>query len=190
MRAQRFSRFLPLAGALVGLLAASPGCSDPIQSGREEELGKEVEGIPKGEFHRAGQPCVVCHSKNGAASDSIFSIAGTVFAGPEKRRGVLNAEVRMTDSLGTKYIAKTNCVGNFFVKPSDWDPKFPILVAVAKKGTLRRMNSVIGREQSCGTCHTTKANRDPTSQLIHVFLFGTEEVGAEPDTCPVEPSLD
>lgn len=175
--------------ALAALLGVSPGCSDPIQSGRIDELGKEVTGIPKGEYHRAGQPCVVCHAPNGTAPNSVFSVAGTIFAGPQVKTGVANAEVRMTDSFGTKFIAKTNCVGNFFVKPDEWDPQFPILVAVAKGGTLRRMNSVIGRESSCGTCHTTRNDRDPNQQLIQVYLYGTDEVGPKPD-CPVDPRLE
>jgi hypothetical protein len=184
-------RLLPLLSVLVG---TGLSCSDPIQSGRVEDLGKEITGVDKGEFHRAGQPCIVCHAENGPA-DSVFTIAGTVLAGPQSQVGVANAEVRMTDSLSTTHIAKTNCVGNFFVKPvkddpDGWDPKFPILVAVAKGGTLRRMNSVIGREPSCGTCHTTRADRDPSSQLIQVYLFGTEEIGAAPVPCPVNPKLD
>ena len=183
---------LPLMSLLVG---TSLSCSDPIQAGRTDELGKEITGIEKTEFHRAGQPCIVCHAKNGTASNSVFTIAGTVFAGPQSRVGVNKAEVRMTDSLGTKKILTTNCVGNFFVKADGadgWDPKFPILVTVAKGGTLRRMNSVIGREPSCGTCHTTKGDRNPSSQLLHVYLFGTEEIGAAPDPkgCPVDPRLD
>ncbi len=181
---------LPLLSILVG---TTMSCSDPIQSGRIDELGNEITGIARDQFHRAGQPCVVCHSKNGTASNSVFTIAGTVFAGPQSRVGVANAEVRMTDSFGTYHSAKTNCVGNFFVKADGvdgWDPKFPILVAIAKGGTLRRMNSVIGREPSCGTCHTTKSDRDPNSQLIQVYLFGTEEIGATPVPCPVDPRLD
>ena len=174
--------------AVCALLGAS--CSDPIQSGRIDELGKEVSGIPKGEYHRAGQPCVVCHSKNGPASNAVFTVAGTIFAGPQVKVGVANAVVRMTDSLGTKHIAKTNCVGNFKVTPEEWDPKFPILVAVAKGGTLRRMNSVIGREPSCGTCHTTRNDRDPNQQLIQVYLFGTDEVGPKPTDCPVDPRIE
>lgn len=181
--------FLPVLSLVAG---ASPGCSDPIQSGRIDDLGKEVSGIPKGEFHRAGQPCVVCHARNGPASDSVFSVAGTVFAGPQSKVGVDRVEVRMTDSASSKYIAYTNCVGNFFVKPEQWDPKFPILVAVAKGGTLSRMTSVIGREPSCATCHTTRNDRDPTSQLIHVYLSGTGTVPASPgeQPCPVEPRLE
>ncbi|MBK6692654.1 MAG: hypothetical protein IPG50_10665 [Myxococcales bacterium] len=176
-----------LLSALV--LGAVPACSDPIQSGIIEAQGKEIEGIPKGPLHRSGQPCVACHSKNGPASNSIFTVAGTIFQGPSKLVGVNNAEVRMTDSLGTKHVTKTNCVGNFMVKPDEWDPKFPILVAVAKGGTLRRMNSVIGREASCGSCHTPNLDRDPTSQLVQVFLFGTEEVGAGPVECEVDPRI-
>lgn len=178
---------LLLVSMLVGV---GSGCSDPVQQGRIADMGNEIADIPVGEFHRAGQACVVCHSDNGTSS-VIFSIAGTIFAGPTVKTGVANAEVRMTDSVGTKFIAHTNCVGNFFVKPDEWTPKFPILVAIAKNGTVRGMNSVIGREPSCGTCHTTSVDRDPSSQNIQVYLYGTDEpAGSAPATCPVDPRLE
>jgi hypothetical protein len=100
------------------------------------------------------------------------------------------AEIRMTDSEGTKYIAKTNCVGNFFVKASEWDPHFPILVEVAKGNVRRSMKGVIGRATSCAECHTLgNPVPDPLSQVGHIYLYGGDEPGLPngADDCPVDP---
>lgn len=171
-------------------LLASLSCSDPVLDDAIDEQGKETSGVPEGEHHRAGQPCVLCHQADGPASDSIFTVAGTVFAQPKRQVGVEKAEVRMTDSDGSKYIAKTNCVGNFFVKTSEWNPKFPILVEVAKGGVRRSMRSPIGREPSCGKCHRLSIPpADPYSQVGHIYLYSGDEQGT-PDgalDCPVDP---
>lgn len=176
--------------ALAVYVASSLSCSDPVLDGAEEAQGNETSGIDKGEFHRAGSACVTCHREGGAASDSPFTIAGTVFAQPLRQVGVDSAEVRMTDADGTKYLAKTNCVGNFFVKPSDWVPKFPILVEVAKGGVRRSMRSPIGREPSCAVCHTPEIPPpDPFSQLGHIYLYSGDEPGSPNGLadCPVDP---
>jgi len=170
--------------------AAFLSCADPVQSDAVSALGNETSGVPKGEFHRAGQPCVTCHGEGGPASDVPFTVAGTVFAQPKREVGVESAEVRMTDSDGTKYTAKTNCVGNFFVKPEDWQPKFPILVEVAKNNLRRSMQSAIGREGSCAGCHTVDLDpSDPLSQVDHIYLFASDEPGSPEGSadCPVDP---
>ena len=139
--------------ALAIPFASFLSCADPVLSDKVDTLGNETSGVDKGQFHRAGQPCVTCHQEGGPASDSPFTVAGTVFAQPMRQIGVEGAEIRMTDADGTKHTAKTNCVGNFFVKADEWQPKFPILVEVAKGNNRRSMRSAIGREASCATCH-------------------------------------
>lgn len=170
------------------LLAAS--CTDPVLDQTVEEQGNETERIEKGEFHRVGQRCTACHQENGEASNSPFTLAGTIFASPTRQVGVGGAEVRMTDSDGTKHIAKTNCVGNFFVKPDEWVPRFPILVEVAKSGARRSMRSAIGRETDCAGCHRVETPLpDPLSQLGHIYLFAADEPNQPngDDLCPVDP---
>jgi hypothetical protein len=176
--------------SLLALATVIVSCRDPVLDDAIDQQGNETSGIDKNEYHRAGQPCVVCHREGGPASDSVFSIAGTVFAQPKRQVGVENAEVRMTDSDGSKHIAKTNCVGNFFVKPSEWNPKFPILVEVAKNNVRRSMRSPIGREPSCGGCHTMQLPpEDPLSQVGHIYLYGGDEPGSPEGSpqCPVDP---
>jgi len=170
-------------------LAASSGCSDPVHDGAVAAQGKETTGVPVGEFHRAGQPCVVCHEEHGPASNSVFTVAGTVFAGPDKFVGVDGALVQMTDSGSSKKEVKTNCVGNFFVTPDVWNPKFPILVRVVKGTATRTMKTPIGREPSCGNCHALVINdQNQFGSMPHVYLFGGDDPSG-PAMCPVSPDL-
>jgi len=178
--------------ALVGgaALLLGPSCTDPVLDETIDAQGNETEGIEQGPYHRAGQRCVACHQQGGTASGSPFTLAGTIFAQPQRQVGVDGAEIRLTDADGTKYIAKTNCVGNFFIRPGEWDPKFPVLVAVFKSGTQRSMQSPIGREADCAGCHTIDLPpKDPLTQMPHVYLFGGDEP-ARPNgdpSCPVDP---
>lgn len=172
------------------LLLVLFSCTDPVLDDRIEAQGNETEGIDPGPFHRVGQRCTSCHQENGEAGDSPFTLAGTIFAQPSRQVGVDAVEVRLTDSDGSKYIAKTNCVGNFFVRPEEWQPKFPILVELSKGGTRRSMLSAIGREADCGGCHSVELPlKDPFTQMPHIYLYGTDEPGFKDGNpqCPVDP---
>lgn len=183
-------RSIPTAILAASALGASLSCGDPVLSDAIEKLGNETAGVEKGEYHRAGQPCGTCHQEGGPASDFPFTVAGTVFAQPLRQVGVESAEVRMTDADGTKHTAKTNCVGNFFVTASEWEPKFPILVEVAKDNVRRSMRSAIGRDASCAGCHaSTLEPEDPLSQVGHIYLFAGDEPGSPEGAadCKVDP---
>lgn len=163
-------------------------CGDKLLDDQEAAQGNEVARVPVGEFHRAGQRCVTCHRKDGASSDHPFTLGGTVFASPARDVGVNGVEVLLTDSDGSKFIAHTNCVGNFFIKTTDWTPHYPIIVDIQKNGVRRSMRSPIGREGDCAACHQIAVS-DPLSQMPHIYLFGGDEPGS-PDgdpTCPVDP---
>lgn len=178
-----------LLSAIVG--AAFVACtSDPVLSDIIDEQGNETADIDKGEYHRAGQRCAACHQDGSEASDAPFTLAGTVFAQPGRQVGVGDVEIRLTDSDGTKYTTKTNCVGNFFIKASDWAPRFPILVDIAKNGVRRQMRSPIGRAKSCADCHRIDTPlKAPLSQLVHIYLYSGDEPGSPngDDKCPVDP---
>jgi hypothetical protein len=176
---------------VVAIGVGQVSCSDPVYDDAVKAQGKETSGIPQGEFHRAGQRCTLCHSSTGSASSSPFTLAGTVFAQPARQVGVSGVEIRLTDSSGTKSPPKkTNCVGNFFFTPSEWQPTFPILVAIDKNGTGRSMESPIGRDTDCGSCHQLGIPPpDPFSQMPHIYLFSGDEPNqpnGETD-CPVDP---
>ena len=171
-------------------VALGAGCTDPVIDDVIAEQGEESDTIPKGPLHRAGQRCVVCHEEGGAAGGSPFTLAGTVFAQPKRQVGVNDASVRFTDAAGTSFTAKTNCVGNFFVRPDEWTPRFPVLVEVVKGTSVRAMQSPIGRERDCASCHAlAMPPPDPFSQVGHVYLFDSDERGAYDGdiSCSVNP---
>jgi hypothetical protein len=163
------------------LLLVVVACRDPVLDDKIANLGTETSGIPVNEYHRAGQACTACHVEGGPAGDKPFTVAGTVFAGTDRLVGVASVTIALRDSENTTppMEVKTNCVGNFFIRPdgaNGWQPKFPVTVAISK-GVARRMNTVIGRASSCGDCHvSTVGVADPTYQVPHIYLFG----GAEP----------
>lgn len=182
-------RLFVVAGALA-TAGVSASCTDPVLDQIVDDQGNETENIDQGEFHRAGQRCTACHQEGGEASSAPFTLAGTVFAQPARQVGVEGVEIRLTDSDGTKHTAKTNCVGNFFIKATDWEPKFPILVEVAKNGVRRRMQSPIGRDKDCASCHTLAIPpKDPFSQVGHIYLFTGDEPGSPEGAadCKVDP---
>ena len=179
------SRALLTAVAIAASLFAL-SCTDPIHDGGVKATGCEVGGVPKGPLHRAGQPCGVCHQESGPAA-SIFTVSGTIFAQPSNLVGVDQATVTFTDARGSVHTTQTNCVGNFFVRPEEWTPSFPILVRVSKNASPPAdMQSQIGRETSCANCHVTSIPPDdPTSQVPHVYLGIDEPKPA----CDVDPDL-
>ena len=171
------------------LLALGGAClPNPVHDRAVERLGPETANGPSG-FHRAGQPCATCHQADGPA-DTDFSIAGTVFASTTSLVGVDGATIQLVDSAGTSPPATkpivTNCVGNFAILRSEWDPAFPVLVRVTKNGVTRTMNTSIGRAASCSDCHVTKP-ADPLTKVGPVTLFtGPDPAGPRKD-CPVDP---
>lgn len=161
------------------LCASFLSCADPVLSDAVTALGPETSGVPKGEFHRAGQPCTTCHQEGGPASGFPYTVAGTVFAQPLRQVGVEGAEIRMTDAENTTHIATTNCVGNFKVTADQWSPKFPILVEIGKGNVRRSMRSAIWRDASCTGCHSSELDvANPLSQVGHIYLFATDEPGS------------
>jgi hypothetical protein len=161
-------------------------CGEPVHDLQVKALGGESARAPAGEFHRAGQPCNTCHGGIGPAA-RVFSISGTIFNNPETAIGEDSVEVELVDALGYKPPVKvlTNCVGNFFVEPSVWDPAFPVLVWIRKGDQPRRMSSHIGREASCSQCHKDPQSFDSPG---HVSLYNVPTATPRVD-CPVSPDL-
>jgi len=154
-----------LGGACAfGSFAVSCGL-DPVHDGAVKALGDEDPNIPQGAYHRAGQPCNVCHDVQGPAENK-FALSGTVFWGPNLQIGVDQAYVRVVDANRAQKCFVTNCVGNFFVRPEDF-PKltFPILVSVEKPPNYRAMAGRIGRERACGNCHKQPRFFDSPGQI-------------------------
>lgn len=178
----------PFVAVVVSIAACV--VDDPVHERRVEELGGETMGGPSA-FHRAGQPCTVCHRADGPAK-SDFSMAGTIFAGKDTLVGVENALVQLVDAKGTSptFPVTTNCVGNFFVSRAAWDPKFPVQVRITKGEATRPMKSAIHRAGSCAECHEAKSPpSDALTKAPAVFLFDGEEPGGPSRACPVDPDV-
>lgn len=174
-------------------------CSDPVTSGALNALPAEDPAIPIGEYHRAGQRCVVCHDPSGPASDSPFALAGTVFAQPQNTVGVDQATVAFTDSSGSSFTVQTNCVGNFFVwRPGygsgapTWNPEFPIFVRVFKNGLALTMQGQLDASDRAPTATTTRIQHHPEiySSAGHLHLYTAGDTPPPPsNACPVNPVL-
>jgi mono/diheme cytochrome c family protein len=186
-----------LSGLLVAAIATAvvaPSCSDPVHDQEVQALGPEDPSIPKGEYHRAGQPCTVCHGPEGPAQ-TTFSIAGTIFwnplegAGNTGAFGVNSATVSLVDATGSQVQISTNCVGNFWITPAAYNPNFPVLVAVGAAGAAGgSMFTPIGRAGSCATCHSDPPNYDAVG---HVYVSTTPvPASLQNGNCPVDPNLE
>jgi hypothetical protein len=143
----------PAASALAAILAS---CTDPVRDRQIEALGDE-QGDP-GPEHRPGQPCVLCHSEGGPASDSPFAVAGTVYeTSAPGSKGAEGVTVELLDANGGAPAVKpvTNRAGNFYVPASDWkDLAFPFRVRIVPKGSKPiPMTTTVNREGSCNSCH-------------------------------------
>jgi hypothetical protein len=147
-----------LAGAL--LLAAS--CGDPVLDDQIRALGGETPGVKTGPLHRPGQPCLLCHSSEGGVGPAM-SVAGTVYQKADRDIPAEGAAVEITDASGVARTVWSNCAGNFYVTVSDWQPLFPLRAQVSSGGIVAAipMESKIGRDGSCSSCH--QAEPGPTS---------------------------
>ncbi len=105
----------------------------------------EVPGVPHGPLHRPGQPCLLCHGD--------FSVAGTVFADATDKQPAVGVSVNLADSQNRTFAASTNEVGNFFVKTTEFQPVYPMKVALQYGGVTANMTADIGRNGSCASCH-------------------------------------
>jgi hypothetical protein len=185
--------------AALPLTAPLASCDvDPVHTSAVGALPGEVAGVPQGAYHRAGQPCVLCHGGDGPASQQ-FAVAGTVFYGPGASSplvGVGNAQVLLEDDSQSQVTATTNCVGNFTVKPGDWPghPQYPLIVRVVGQPQQTMfdvaMQSHIGREGSCAGCHRIPASDNPfeTPGVVHLSPQDDPRFTGDP-SCPVKPTL-
>jgi hypothetical protein len=205
MRIGHIALTLPL---LLVALAPVAACDlDPVHASLVSQLGPEAPSIPKGPFHRAGQPCVMCHGDDGPASEK-FAIAGTVFYGPGTNpnvngqlMGAGSVNVYIEDGSGSMLPPiQTNCVGNFWIKASDYTPQFPLLVTISGptlgNGTATRtMTTQIGREPSCGMCHQVQSYPNQPGAISNyyqtpgvIYLTGDDpKYQGDPMSCSMSP---
>jgi len=157
--------------AAFGLSAALSGCANPVQDARIAELGPEDPGVPPSEIHRPGQPCLLCHGPYKGAGPEM-SVAGTIYgyswdANNPDPIPVEGVTIEISDSNGTAPATppKTNCAGNFYLTTTDYNPSFPLRVAIRypvdgeKDGQRHSMGTRISRDGSCGSCHKGAPNQ-------------------------------
>jgi hypothetical protein len=160
------------------LAAVAASCGDPVVDDRAEALGPEDPKVPAGPSHRPGQPCLACH--DGTQDIRPFSVGGTIYmveGGGEVAPGV---EIELIDAFGATHRVVTNCAGNFYVEPADYDPTYPVWVALEFDGDRVEMQSPIGRDGSCATCHGAEPNRRSAGPVF-VDSFERER---PPVSCP------
>jgi hypothetical protein len=166
-------------------VAALSACSDPVHTHQVDALGGEQPGVPEGPLHRPGQPCNVCHGEYGPA-DSEFAFAGTVYVDSVGKVPLPDARVTLIDAKGKTYETGANCVGNFFIMKTDYQPTWPVWTTIfygmmGGQPIPKEMSSPIQREGSCATCHA-----DPPSveAVGHVYLSEDQIVLPPSPSCP------
>jgi hypothetical protein len=139
----------PLCGA-AALAASILSCRyDPVPQEIIDSLPPET-GQPSS-AHRPGQPCLACHSAYAGASPQM-TFGGTVYVKDMdgKLAPAAGVEINVVDWAGVPRKACSNKAGNFFLEKANWkDAAFPLKVSAGS----RQMNSIIGRDGSCGSCH-------------------------------------
>jgi hypothetical protein len=135
---------------VLALFVVSSGCGDPLRQDAILKLGGELPGVPPGPLHRAGQPCLVCHD---GSTSTPFSVAGTISLRMDGAEPAASALVHLADGLGKTYRVATNCAGNFFVRPGDYEPAWPLWVRVEREGWTQEMESPVNGDGSCANCH-------------------------------------
>jgi hypothetical protein len=167
------------ASVFLGPLSCVVGCGDPQRSHAIDALGGEQTGVPPGPLHRPGQPCGACHS--GAGPGGLeFSLAGTVYQSPTSTTPLVDAVVFFEDGAGRQFQTATNCAGNFFVVPDDFEPAWPVFTKVLFAGLETPMSTPIYRANSCTTCHS---NPEGPASVGQVY-FAPPGFTFPPSGCP------
>ena len=186
--------------ALPLLLPALVGCGNAAIDDKITAL--QDDNLRPSAFHRAGQPCILCHGVYKGASPELV-IGGSVFAGiPDNPKAkpipVPGAKIIITDALNNVNGAKspdthditTNCAGNFGLTHDEVVTRlgfdtiaFPLKVSVVcpKGGRTLEMKGRIAREGPCGGCHVGQKSENSPGLIV------CDGSGAEvptPQSCP------
>ena len=178
------------------------GCPNPVQDKDIEALGGECTDIAESEFHRPGQPCVLCHGEYQRDSP-VMSIGGTIFATKSSPTPVGDVEILLTDANGSSPPSPvvSNCIGNFFIDSDDWTPAFPLHAEIvcpnpddADEPKRLVMGTRITRDGSCAGCHIDKpGDRNdspgwifcaPTSPMNPYTVSDTCQGRSQDPNCP------
>ena len=159
---------LALTLGLAVVTSALVSC-DPIHSDEVSDLGPEAQGVPTGPTHRPGQPCVVCHGGSGPGSPQ-WAVAGTVYQSEDSDAPLVNGTVTVTDATGSQRALGTNQVGNFYISTDDWQPVYPLHVALTTGDQAIAMTSRINGNGSCADCHLGHTGQATSDHVPAVYL--------------------
>ncbi len=138
---------------LVSLALFVTACGNRVVDEKIADLGPEVSGVQPSEFHRPGQPCLLCHDEY-LGRHPLMSVAGTIYAFPADKNPVpvKGATVTLTDAFGDQHTVGTNCAGNFHITTDDWQPAFPLRAEIEYPvpGSL---------DGTCAGCHVGAPNQ-------------------------------
>jgi hypothetical protein len=174
---------MTLRGLVLGLsvpLTWLVGCGDPVRERAIEALGLEAPDVPPGPLHRAGQACVRCHDGEDSAVPA-YSFAGTVYVNATSQLAAANVSVELLDAQGQSVTLTSNCVGNFYVEAERFRPVFPVWTAVGLGDYRIVMQSPIGRDGSCATCHAPSPTQRTTDL---VYLYSLPDESLPESDCP------
>jgi hypothetical protein len=138
-------------------------------------LGPENPDVRPGPLHRPGQPCVLCHDAEGGATP--FTLGGTVYVDATSNVPIGDVAVIVIDADRAVFTSVTNCAGNFFVRPAEFAPRYPIWVSMRGGDVHRSMESPAYREGSCAGCHADPRSK---SSVGHVYLIDDPAVEMRP----------
>jgi len=147
-----------------------------------------------------GQNCRSCHgapsSRYPEAPD--WSIAGTIFAGPNSDQGVQGVSVEVVDATGKKVTAVSNAAGNFYTAANVVAPYSVSLT----KGSRSITMAVPPPAGGCNACHAKAPVGGAPGRLFlpedgfdsaaecdeeHTVLVGDTEYDCSPYRCRIEP---
>lgn len=177
---------------LASLVLFVPACGNRAVDERIAALGDELPNVKPSEFHRPGQPCVLCHGEY-LRENPIMSVAGTVYGFPADQNPlpVKGVTVTLTDAFGDQHSAGTNCAGNFFIKVEEWDPAFPLRAELeypvpdSAGGTKRVvMSTRISRDGSCAGCHVGPPNQGSPGWVTCAEANPNPPFPPQESTCP------
>lgn len=181
---------------LLGLLSLFVvACGNRAVDERIADLGDEKPGVPPSEFHRPGQPCILCHGEY-LRENPVMSVAGTIYAFPADKTPlpVKGVTVKLTDATGEEHKSGTNCAGNFFIKESEWKPAFPLRAEIeypvpGSLDSVKRvvMSTRISRDGSCAGCHLGAPNQGSPGWVTCAEADLTPPFPPEEASCPGAP---
>ena len=107
-------------------------------------------------------------------------MAGTVYRLADGDAPAPGARVEIVDAAGQRFVAETNCAGNFFVRPEDFEPVYPAWTSLSVGDYRIAMETPIHREGSCAGCHAEPAGPDAVGR-VYLLAIDVEDTA---EACP------